>query len=99
MVKYKEKAFFGRLDSENLILTKLPKQRFKTKVEKVEFHYEEVIEKCELFNETSLQINKFMELLKASKNRDFREVFDKIRAKTLEVSEIGNKLDKLDFDF
>jgi hypothetical protein len=98
ILKYQEKAYFGRLDSENLILTKIPKQKFKTKVDKVEFHYEEVIEKCELFKETLLQLNKFKEILKASKNKDIIEVFYNINEKTVEVSELVNKLDKLEMD-
>jgi len=81
-----------------LILTKIPQQNFRTKVEKVEFYYEEIIEKSELFKQTLLEINKFKEILKVSKETEFMEIFNKLKDKTFELTELMKKMDSLEND-
>lgn len=81
-----------------MILTKIPQQNFRTKVEKVEFYYEEIIEKSELFKQTLLEINKFKEILKVSKETEFMEIFNKLKDKTFELTELMKKMDSLEND-
>jgi len=95
-VKLDKKTYIGRLDFENLKISMIPKQKPKTNKGKIDFHFEDILEKSETYKETILEINKFKEIIKNSKEIDFQELFEKLKNKNVEIFDIKNKLERLE---